>query len=123
MLMFLDIVGDTLHAVGKELQIDYDAWMQMHNFGSYESVANTTVEMDTYGKLGDVFPWINPLNMAAACQLSRGGLGQFPCNGKMKLPAGFWPLQPISHYQGGVPSAAPVAEVLSAVPPLGVAFE
>ena len=125
--MFLDIVGDALHAVGKELQIDYAAWMQTHNFGSYESVANTAVDtiasMDTYGKLGDVLSWINTLNAAAACQLPRGGFGHYPCNGKMKLSAGFWPLQPTLTYQGGVPSVAAVAKALSSVPPLGVAFE
>lgn len=59
LLSFLGIVGDALHAEGKELQIDYAAWMQTHNFGSYESIANTAVDtiasMDTYGKLGEVF--------------------------------------------------------------------
>ena len=92
LLRFLDVVGDALHAHGKELQIDYAAWMQVrtcsragcdavcdtfrpqivdcrsqtHNFGSYETVAATAVDticsMDTYGKLGDTFGWINQLN-------------------------------------------------------------
>ena len=74
LLRFLDTVGAALHQHGKELQIDYAAWMQTHNFGSYEAVAATAVDticsMDTYGKLGDVFGWITQLNMAASCQLS-----------------------------------------------------
>jgi len=43
-----------------------DCRSQTHNFGSYETVAATAVDticsMDTYGKLGDTFGWINQLN-------------------------------------------------------------
>lgn len=85
LLRFLDTVGTALHSHGKELQIDYAAWMQTHNFGSYETIAATAVDticsMDTYGKLGDVFGWITQLNMAASCQLAPGTSGQYPCNG------------------------------------------
>lgn len=89
LLRFLDTVGTALHSHGKELQIDYAAWMQTHNFGSYEAVAATAVDticsMDTYGKLGDVFGWITELNMAASCQLAPGTAGRYPCNG-MSIP-------------------------------------
>eukprot|EP01051_Picozoa_sp_SAG22_P007720 SAG22_NODE_553_length_9168_cov_5.758628_7_plen_312_part_00 len=71
LLAFLDIVGNALHAAGKELQIDYAAWMQTHNFASYESVANTAVDtiasMDTYGKLGEVFSVSARVHLRIVC--------------------------------------------------------
>ena len=101
--------------------------MQTHNFGSYATIASTAVDtiasMDTYGKLGDVFGWITQLNSAASCSLPPGAVGSYPCNGKMKLSAGFWPLQPPPQYQGGEPSASTAGVVLSKYPPNGVGFE
>ena len=127
LLAFLDVVAAALHAHGKELQIDYAAWMQTHNFGSYSAVAATKVDtiasMDTYGKLGDVFGWITQLNAVASCELPAGVLGGYPCNGRLKLSAGFWPLQPVAQYQGGEPDPTTAAVVLSGNPPNGVGFE
>jgi hypothetical protein len=125
-LHFLNVVADALHRHGKELQIDYAAWMQTHNFASYAEVAATAVDtiasMDTYGKLGDVFGWITQLNMVASCALKPQELGKYPCNGKLKLSGGFWPLQPMDTYQGGKPDRRTVSVVLSNQPPNGIGF-
>jgi hypothetical protein len=124
---YVKIVSDALHSHGKEVQIDFAAWMQTHNFGSYPLLAASNVDricsMDTYGKLGDVFRWITQLNMASSCKSWPGATGLYPCNGQMKLSLGIWPLQPSRQYQGGIPSKAAVDEIFSeSCCPNGLAF-